>query len=208
MIKRCVIITAFLDCKLSEIYTKEESDYVICADGGITIAEESGVIPDIVLGDLDSTSCVNEKYNFIKFPKEKDDTDTLLCLKYGMEKGFKDFVIIGGIGGRFDHTLANIQTLAYALSHNAKASIITKDAICQMISDDESIKLEKKEEFYLSLFSYSQKCEGITIEGVKYCLENASLTNSFPLGVSNEFKDDVAKISIKKGTLLVVLSRE
>ena len=208
MIKRCVIITAFLDCKLSEIYTKEKSDYIICADGGIKYAEECGIFPDIVLGDLDSATAIDKKYNFIKYPKEKDDTDTMLCLKYGIEKGFCDFLIIGGIGGRFDHTIANIQTLAYAKENHVNARLSSKNSECFFLCDGDSCTLNKKDGFYLSIFSYSEKCEGITIKGTKYPLEKAELTNIFPLGVSNEITEEKAYISLEKGKLLIISAKE
>ena len=208
MIKRCIIITALVDCALSEIYKKQEGDYIICADGGIDVAEENDIIPDIVLGDLDSTDCVDKKYKFKRFPKEKDDTDTCLCLKYGLSLGYRDFIIIGGIGGRLDHTYANIQTLSYALAQGADARILSKDSVCRMLGAGKEYIIPNKEGFYISLFSYSEKCEGITIKGTKYCLENASIANSFPLGVSNEFEGDTAFIHIEKGTLLLILSRK
>lgn len=207
MIKRCVIITAFVDGNISEIYQKESSDYIICADGGTQIAEKGGIVPDIVLGDLDSANVIDEKYDFIKFPKEKDDTDTMLCLKYGIDKGFDNFVIIGGIGGRFDHTIANIQTLAYAKEHNVTAKLISKDAECFFLWEKDSCELNKKDGFYLSVFSYSEKCTGVTIKGTKYPLENGELTNTFPLGVSNEITENKAYISLDKGKLLVILAR-
>ncbi len=207
MMKRCVIITAFLDCDIAEIYKKDKNDYIICADGGITIAEKNAICPDLVLGDLDSVKSVDKKYCFIKYPKEKDDTDTLLCLKYGIKKGFKDFLIIGGIGGRFDHTVSNLQTLAYGKEKNIKVKIVSKDVFCTMIKDGESFELQKKEGFYFSVFAYSDLCEGVTIKGAKYELKKAELKNTFPLGVSNEFKQDKAVISVSKGKLMILASR-
>ena len=204
---RFIIITALLDCELSEVIKKQEGDFVICADGGVVIAEAGGIVPDVVLGDLDSTDSIDNKYNFIRFPKEKDDTDTMLCLKYGIEKGYRDFVIIGGIGGRLDHTIANIQTLAYAKTRGIKAKICSCDAVCQMISDGETAEIERKEGFYVSIFSYSQECEGVSISGTKYVLENGRIDSSFPLGVSNEFASEKACISVEKGNLLIILAR-
>ena len=207
MIKRCVIITALLDCDISSVYKKQEGDFIICADGGIDIAQQGGITPDIVLGDLDSTKTKEIDLPFIKFPKEKDDTDTMLCLKHGLCIGYKDFAIIGGIGGRLDHTIANLQTLAYAKEHGAKAVMYSHNSTCLMLSGSEEITLSKKDGFYLSLFSYSEKCEGITISGTKYELSKAELNSSFPLGVSNEFKDETAHISVEKGKLLIIISR-
>ena len=208
MMKRCVIITALLDCELSEIYKKQAGDYIICADGGMDIAKKNSITPDISIGDLDSTENLKADSSFIKFPKEKDDTDTMLCLRHGLEQGYKEFVIIGGIGGRLDHTIANLQTLAFAKKMGAKASLHSKNAYCKLITDGESAEIKKQDDFYLSLFSYSEKCEGVSVSGTKYELKDGSLENSFPLGVSNEFASNTATISIKKGTLLIVLSRK
>ncbi len=208
MMKRCIIITALLDCELSEVYEKRDGDYIICADGGMDIAKKSGIIPNISIGDLDSTENIIKEAEFIKVPREKDDTDTLLCLKHGLKSGYQDFLILGGIGGRLDHTIANLQTLAYAKKSGAKASILSKNAFCKIISGGESIELKKQDDFYISCFSYSEKCEGVTLTGTKYELEDGILDNSFPLGVSNEFASNAATISLKKGTLLIVLSKK
>lgn len=207
MIKRCVIITAFLDCELLKVYKKQEHDYIICADGGITIAEKSGIIPDIVLGDLDSVEEVGARYSFIRYPREKDDTDTLLCIKYGIKKGFKDFLIIGGIGGRLDHTIANIQALAFAKESGVNIAIVSGDAFCTMISDGGKYEVKKTENCCISLFSYTDVCEGVYVLGTKYELSDALLKNTFPLGVSNEFNSEKAEIRLSKGKLLIVVSK-
>lgn len=207
MIKRCVIITAYSDYDISCFYKKQEGDFIICADGGIDIAEKSAIFPNALLGDFDSANTGIEKYPFIKFPKEKDDTDTMLCLKYGLELGYKNFSIIGGIGGRFDHTISNLQTLAYAKEHGAEAVIYSHNTTCQMLFSGEKISINKKDGFYLSIFSYSEKCEGVNVNGTKYELSDGELYSSFPLGVSNEFKDEKAHISIKKGKLLIITSK-
>lgn len=204
---RCIIITALLDCPLSEVYSKKDGDYIICADGGITIAEQNGIIPDIVLGDLDSVDSVNQQYNFIRHPKEKDDTDTMLCLKYGIANGFCDFLIIGGIGGRFDHTIANLQTLAFAKENGVNAAIISYNTFCTIIKGEEKYELPIKENAYLSIFSYSDECRGVTVKGAKYELADAVLKSTFPLGVSNEWKEEKATISINEGKLLIIVSK-
>jgi len=207
MKKRCVIITAFSDCDISDIYDRRDGDYIVCADGGIVFAQKSGIVPDCVLGDLDSVDEVGKEYNFERFPKEKDDTDTMLCLKHGLSKGYSDFLIVGGVGGRLDHTVANLQTLAYAKEHGAEAELRSRDAVCRIIFGSESIEIEKKDGFYLSLFAYSDNCDGVSVSGTKYELDRGKLDNTFPLGVSNEFVDEKAKVSLEKGKLLIILAR-
>jgi len=205
--ERCIIITALLDCGLFDVYQRCENDYIICADGGVLIAEKYGIVPDVVLGDLDSVETIDRKYNLIKHPKEKDDTDTLLCIKYGMEKGFKDFLIIGGIGGRLDHTVANLQALGFSQDNGVKATILSKNAVCTMISDGGCYEIPEMKGFYISVFAYSDSCKGVSIKGTKYELSDKELKNTFPLGVSNEFKDEKAVISVKEGKLLIIASR-
>jgi thiamine pyrophosphokinase len=150
----------------------------------------------MVIGDFDSIdfdSVQGELSDFnvgaggsvVRVAAEKDDTDTMICLKYGMEKGFDDFYILGGLGGRLDHTIANLQTLSFALDHD-KSVWILDGKNRATLRNPGSIVIKKLQGHYISLFSYGESCGGVTIKGVKYPLENHLLTNSFPLGVSND----------------------
>lgn len=155
-----------------------------------------------------------------RLPCEKDDTDTLAAIKLAIEKGFTSFIIYGGLGGRLSHTMANMQTLMYLkerglhgelIGDNSRIFLIKNESIAiQPLMDDAGTTVHpvmKKEDDggYISIFSYSEKSEGVTLKNLKYEIENVTLTNSFPIGVSNEFIGKTAEISVKKGVLLIVV---
>ncbi|NLN04578.1 MAG: thiamine diphosphokinase [Clostridiaceae bacterium] len=206
---RCVIITAYNDYLIKESIEIEKGDFIICADAGYELARRENIVPRVIVGDFDSLeSEVNVSghslLDVVCLPMEKDDTDTLFCLKYGLEKGFKEFVIVGGFGGRSDHTYANIQTLAYGCAKGVSVRMQDKKNMFTIISNTE-IKVPKREKATLSVFAYSDVCTGVSLKGVKYELDDHTLTNRFPLGVSNEFVEDEATISCKSGMLLVTV---
>ena len=181
---------------------KRPEDFVIAADGGY--AQEFGCLPDAVVGDFDSLGFVPEAEHVHVYPKQKDDTDMMLAVKLGLERGFREFVLLGGIGGRFDHTVANIQTLAYLLSHNASGVLRGDHTDMFLITETESKRFSRETKGILSVFSYGEKAEEVTICGAEYELENATLTDAFPLGVSNSFIGKEVTISVGRGRLLIV----
>lgn len=203
---RCIIITAYQSLPILDHFSFTDDDYIICADGGYTLAEKEGIIPHTVIGDFDSN--ITEIPSFceiICLPAEKDYTDTMVCLKHGISRGYDEFYIIGGLGGRLDHTFANLQLLSYAIDNNTKAWIIDGKNKTTMTNPG-IIIIPKIDNHKISLFTYTDCCEGVCISGVKYPLSNHLLTNDFPLGISNEFLEGHAQISHSNGKLLIVLS--
>jgi thiamine pyrophosphokinase len=193
---------------LNEFFSFTDEDYIICADGGYHFAKAEGIRPHIVIGDFDSMKEeISDSCEVLRLQPEKDDTDTLVCLNYGIEKGFHDFVILGGLGGRLDHTVANLQTLSYAVDRKLNVWIIDGKNRATMI-DPGSISIPKETGTKISLFAFSDTCEGVTITGVKYPLDDHRLTRSFPLGISNEFITERAFIGLKTGRLLIILSKD
>lgn len=208
---RCVIITSYIEGKLSDFLQLRPSDFVICADGGYAHAKNAGIVPDLMMGDFDSLSeALPQDIEIRTFPAEKDDTDTGLCVKTAISMGYDEILIAGGLGGRFDHSVANIQTLASAAESASSVSIIDGHNFATVLTGapGKEISVKKRPGCYLSLFSLSDVCLGVCISGVRYPLSDHTLTNKFPLGVSNEFRDDAAVISVSRGTLLIVLSSE
>lgn len=199
--KKCYIIAAGegVNFKLS----KSAEDLIIAADGGLLALEKMGITPDIILGDFDSLNFVPKGENVIKLPIKKDDTDTLAAVKIALEKGFRHIFIYGGTGGRTDHTVANIQTLSYIAEKGAKGYIISDREIFTVISDS-SISFKSKAKGIISVFSLSDTAKGVSIKGLSFELLNATLKNSFPIGVSNSFKGEEAFVSVRKGTLLII----
>jgi len=203
----CVIITAYCPDDITELVADIQNDYVICADGGKEIAARHGIKPDIIIGDFDSSSAPQQTEGVIVVPVEKDDTDTMLCIKHAIAMGCKSITIIGGIGGRLDHTVANIQSLYYCAKAGVEAKLAAeKNTAWIMLPGKYTI--EREEGRKLSFFAYSQKVQGITLIGTKYTLEGAELESSFPLGVSNEFSEPFVNLSFESGVMLCVLSKD
>ncbi|MBE6847540.1 MAG: thiamine diphosphokinase [Ruminococcus sp.] len=180
--------------------------YILCADSGLRLAERLGIEPALVLGDFDSLGRLPQM-PYIQAPVEKDDTDTMLAVRHGLEQGYRRFVICGAFGGRWDHSYANVQTLLFLHRHGAKGTLVGASDIITLVAEGEPAVFPYKEGFSLSVFAISEICEGVTIQGVKYPLENAFLTIYHPLGVSNAIMADTAVLSCKKGLLMVVQSR-
>lgn len=180
---------------------------VICADSGLKYAQALGIVPDIIVGDLDSyTGELPENADIRRSVPEKDDTDTMLAVKLAIADGAEQILIYGALGGRMDHSFANIQTLKYAHEKGCEAVIEDSDNVIMMQSGGIR-RYRRRAGWYFSVFSYSEVLCINRLFGVKYTLENAVMTNSFPLGVSNEFVAEEAVLDINDGTAIVVLSK-
>lgn len=204
----CYIFGAgeFSPCEI----TLTEDDLVIAADGGYDHLIRMGLRADVALGDFDSVTSyeiwednICEKYTY---PPEKDDTDMMLAIKLGLSKGFQSFAIYGGLGGRLDHTLANIQALSYLAVRGAQAILYHENYELTVIKNS-SFMIPKEFTGYVSVLSLSDKSENVSIKGLKYEAEGATLTNTFPLGVSNEAVGKKGIISVENGMLLILWSR-
>ena len=204
----CYIFGAgeFSPCEI----TLTEDDLVIAADGGYDHLIRMGLRADVALGDFDSVTSyeiwednICEKYTY---PPEKDDTDMMLAIKLGLSKGFQSFAIYGGLGGRLDHTLANIQALSYLAVRGAQAILYHENYELTVIKNS-SFMIPKEFTGYVSVLSLSDKSENVSIKGLKYEADGATLTNTFPLGVSNEAVGKKGIISVENGMLLILWSR-
>ena len=136
------------------------------------------------------------------YPVEKDDTDTMLALKLGWERGFRDFRLLAGTGGRTDHTLANLQALAWLAARGGRGVLVGQGE-CFTVVRNGTLHFRAREEGILSVFAHGGETRGVTLEGLQYPLQNATLTPDFPLGVSNHFVGSPAAVSVADGTLLV-----
>ena len=178
--------------------------YVLCADGGLEHCLKCGISPDVVIGDMDSYDGTVDEKILIKHPAEKDDTDTALCIKHAIEKGYSDIIIFGAVGGRFDHSFANIQLLLYCKEKGVNCTLCDKETI--FVVHNETAKMPIKKGTTVSIFSISVKSNNVTLKGLKYPLESATLSSDFPLGISNVSISDQIEIAVEDGTLLVVIS--
>lgn len=180
-----------------------KGDFVAAADKGYYNCIKAGIKPDIAVGDWDSASAPDDCER-IDLAVEKDDTDTLAALREGIKRGFSEFHIYCGTGGdRFDHTLANLQSLAF-LSKQGKTGYLYDDACVITAVTDGRLFFPPAEGGDISVFAADGTARGVTIKGLKYSLSEGELKCDFPIGVSNSFVGKSAEISVKEGTLLVV----
>ena len=176
--------------------------FVIAADGGLRHTEKLGIAPDAVLGDFDSLGFCPEGANV--FPVEKDDTDAMLAVRLGLERGCGEFLLYGSLDGpRLDHTVANFQTLQFLADHGAAGYLIGNTTMVTVVKNGK-ITFPAGLSGTISVFCMGPDAVGVTEKGLFYGLENASLTSGFPLGVSNHFTGEAAEISVKNGSLLVL----
>lgn len=179
--------------------------YWIAADGGYAVLQAAGIKPDLVLGDFDSLGYVPRHPNLIRTPAEKDDTDTMLAIKQGLELGFRRFVLYGCLGGRLDHSLANIQALTYLARLGCQGILAGRNENLTVVQNGQ-LRFLPGAKGYLSVFCLDGAAEGVDLVGLKYSLTNASMTNDLPMGVSNEFLGLPALVRVRRGTLAVIWS--
>lgn len=211
---KCIIVAAG-DLSVTEIGVAQ-GDLLIAVDGGLEHCGRLGLEPDLVLGDFDSVEGDqlariaewDEKSpeRVIRLKPEKDDTDTLAAIRLALRRGYRDFQLYGAMGGRrLEHTIANIQCLLFLKHHDAVGYLVDKGRMC-FVMEDEEVRFPVSMEGYLSLFCLKEKALGVNIRGMKYELDNARITNDFPIGVSNEFTGQEAVVSVRQGQLLGIVT--
>ena len=207
--KRCVLFGGGPWEDFNQVeWRKEPEDYLIACDAGYLAAQRMGVTPDLVVGDFDSIKGkIDPGPEVYTVPARKDDTDTMLGVKLGLERGYREFLLLGAFGGRLDHTMANLQTLSFLCLQGARGEIRSNHNWAWAVKDG-SLRIPAMEGWHLSVFAMDTQCEGVTLEGLSYPLKDGEMTCRFPLGVSNEFEGPEAVITVKKGILLVVASQE
>ena len=179
-----------------------ENDLVIAADGGLVHTGKLGLMPHIILGDFDSLGYVPQGAQV--YPVEKDDTDSMLAVRKGLEAGFRRFVLYGALDGpRVDHTMANFQTLLFLADHGARGYLVGKHQTVTAVKNG-CIRFPAGFSGTVSVFCLGSDARGVTIQGLHYGLEKGGLTSSFPLGVSNHFSGEAASVSVEAGSLLVI----
>ena len=201
MIKTACIVGAG-EIGKAELFIPEGA-FVIAADGGLEPLEKVGICADLIVGDFDSLGRVPEGANVIRTPAEKDDTDTMLAVKLALERGAEKIFVFGGMGGRFAHSIANLQTLAYIANRGARGFLVGEGCISTVIKNG-SLEFDDSYVGYISVFAVGDRAEGVYLKGLKYPLVDHTLTCDFPLGVSNEFFGLSSSVSVRDGSLLVI----
>ena len=198
---KCVIFAGGTDFGVAPIISPE--DLVIAADAGYLACRVRKITPDLAVGDWDSLGDMVVDCERVDLPAEKDDTDTLAAIRIGIQRGFREFHICCGTGGRIDHTLANMQCLVFLSKQGKKGFLYDTGSVVTAVSDGE-IRFAASAKGGVGVFAADGTAQGVTIKGLKYTVENAVLTADFPVGVSNSFIGQESVVAVKKGTLYVV----
>lgn len=188
-------------------WMKEYNVFVIAADGGYQFMRKHQINTDLVVGDFDSYGRIPNEVEIIRHPVQKDDTDMLLAVREGLKRGYEYFAIFGGLSGRMDHSFANIQLLSFLRRHGGRG-ILFGDSMNMTTIYNEEIMFAEGFKGTISVFSIKECSKNVTIQNLKYELEQAEINHTFPIGVSNEFVDKKAKIKTDCGELLIMWERE
>ena len=207
MTKRCVIVGgadiqnyAFIREKLCA------DDYVVFCDSGLKHLEHLQVLPSLIVGDFDSHENPHLDVETIVLPCEKDDTDTVYAVKEAINRGFDDFLLIGVVGARLDHTLGNVSILLYLDSLGKKGSIIDDYSEMEIVSDEPGSICDQYS--FFSLLNITGCAKGITITGAKYPLDGGEITCEYQYGISNEvLPGKTAQVAVASGKLLLIKVR-
>ena len=206
---KCVIFGAgpISDYEATRALLPEEPYTILAADGGLRHTNALGLTPDAFIGDMDSLREEDIPEGAILYPSRKDDTDMMLAVKKALAIGAKEIWMFGGLGGRLDHSYANIQTLAYLLEYGVSGVLMDENHRVSMIADGQREKMSLAYH-YLSVFAYGGVCIGVNITGAEYLLEDATLMPSFPLGCSNRHAPGKQmEVSVEHGTLLLIQTK-
>ena len=206
--KQCIIIGS---APVEDLSVFQEFDaqnaFIICADGGLDTALAAKLKPNVVIGDFDSAKAAPPaNTETIRLLREKDDTDMLSAVKEGFHRGYTDFVLIGSIGGRFDHTYANICTLQYILSmggHGLMAN--AKEKIFLMPGG--RLHLRGMRGDTASVYPFGAANAAVTYTGMKYPLNESVLTTAEPRGTSNIIDSDAPTVTVLSGQVVIYVLR-
>ncbi len=204
--RRCVIIAGSPDADAATIKTAVRGgDFIMCADRGYATAKAAGLVPDVVIGDFDSYGGeLPSDCEVIRLCPEKDDTDTMHCVTTALERRFRDFLLLGAIGGRLDHSLANLCVLEALAAQGATGCIVSDSEMIMLLREGRHRCGGYKGRTF-SVFPFGCASVTLTYEGAYYPLRHGTLTHAVPMGVSNVFTDDEALITVHSGQALLIL---
>lgn len=178
-------------------------DMAIAADAGYKALTQMGIKVDRVVGDFDSLGEAPVHPGVEIHPIEKDETDMMLAVRTALAAGYREVRIYGGLGGRLDHSFANLQTLVFLARQGARGWLIDQTSAITAVADGE-LRFSDKAEGIVSVFAAAGTAHGVTLEGLKYPLTNYTMTPDNPIGVSNEYTGVPSRIVVREGVLLVI----
>ena len=186
--------------------------YIIACDGGVKHCRAMMIMPNIMVGDFDSAN--KEDAEFFenlgvlkeKFPVKKNETDMEIAINMAIDKNSTEIYIVGGLGRRFDHSLANVHILLRPVRLGIRTCLLDEHNIITLVEDSIDIVGEKGQT--VSLIPLTTEVKGITTKNLEYALTNATMEIGHSLGVSNVMNGDVATISVGEGVLILIMSRD
>ena len=206
-----IVANGFLSDPAVDLRHVGPDDLVIAADGGADYCRDLGIMPAVVIGDMDSIDRDTEKTllsrptEIIRHPPRKDATDLELAVRLALERGARSLVILGALGGRWDMSAGNIFLLALPELRKIPVKVIDGNQEISLLTGKDSAVFKGKPGDTLSLLPAGQNVEGVTLEGLEYPLEKATLTFGSSRGTSNVLRGDTATVSMENGTLICVL---
>jgi thiamine pyrophosphokinase len=194
----------FFQSKIDELKPAE----IICADSGAGYLHALGMIPDVIIGDMDSLSpelrnhLKKQGSRVIEYPEAKDETDTWLALDYATQLAPDEIYIFAACGARMDHTLANLSLLMQGIKSNVPVKLI--DECCEILLVKNKYVIEGEIGQTVSVLPFFGTATGITLQGFEYPLENGVMEAGKPYGVSNRLNSTRGTIEVRSGYLLVI----
>lgn len=204
---RCVIISGSPETNPNFIKQAVKcDDYVICADRGYEFACLADVEPDLIVGDFDSyRENISAECEIVKLNSHKDDTDTIHAIDVAFEKGFTDFLLLGALGGRIDHTIANISALFYIENKGGRGVLLSEKERVEFLTEGEYL-FDGYSGKTFSLFPFGCNSVCVSYTGAEYPLDKYRIKSSFPLGISNVFISEKSKIKIYDGNAILIIN--
>lgn len=212
--KVCILLNGKINdySIIKQFINNQKYDYIICADGGANHAYKMNITPNYIIGDSDSIN--KEVIDFYKkqnilfeeFPSKKNETDSELCIFLSKSLNANKIDLFGTLGGRIDHTLANINLLYYIREQEIIPRIISEQEEIY-IATNECVKIKGNVNDIISIIPIKGDAKGVTLENLEYPLNNYDMNYSTPLGISNIMLSEECKIAVKKGSLLIIRNK-
>lgn len=214
--KTIIISGGSLDHKFATAFlSKEKPDCLLAADRGMDFCRAEQIVPDYIMGDFDSADPAHVSYysncpgvQMIRFRPEKDDTDMELAVRKAIELGSNQIYVLGALGGRMDHCLANVHLLKAALDRGVEMHLVDPQNDICLVSDCCEMKRSEQYGTYVSFLPFTDQVKGITLTGFRYPLQEYTMNRGTSLGVSNEISHEMAKVTVQEGILIMIQSKD
>lgn len=205
--RRCAVISGAPDADADLLRRSVNADdFVICADSGLAAAQAAGIKPDLIVGDFDSfKGVVPDGCEVVRLLPEKDDSDTFHAVELALERGFRRFALFAATGGRLDHTFANLCLLGHISACGGEGVILSEDGEIRFLAEGTYIFHGFNGKTF-SVFAFGCPSVTLTYSGAKYPLQNGVLFHERPVGLSNVFTSDKAKVTVHSGSALMIIN--